>query len=246
MSAEPIIGMIVPPAAGEVPAEPLQMYPQGVRFIAEGLALGKLTPEGYDQVIGRVEAVSRSLQAKGANAIVLMGTSLSFYRGPQSNAELIRIMRQATGLPATTMSSGVVEALRTLGARRLTVATAYVDEVNRRLATFLDDAGFTVAHLEALGLERVEDVLAVKQDDLLERGARAATAVPDADALFISCGGLRTLDITVPLEERTGLPVVSSATAGAWAALRLIGRGGRAAGYGRLLDRDWPRASAPA
>jgi arylmalonate decarboxylase len=246
MSAEPIIGMIVPPAAGEVPPEPLQMYPQGVRFIAEGLALGKLTPEGYDQVIGRVEAVSRSLQAKGANAIVLMGTSLSFYRGSQSNAELIRIMRQATGLPATTMSSGVVEALRTLGARRLTVATAYVDEVNRRLATFLDDAGFTVAHLEALGLERVEDVLAVKQDDLLELGARAAAAVPDADALFISCGGLRTLDITVPLEERTGLPVVSSATAGAWAALRLIDRGGRAAGYGRLLDRDWPRASAPA
>jgi arylmalonate decarboxylase len=244
MSSEPIIGMIVPPAAGEVPPEPLQMYPRGVRFIAEGLALGRLTPEGYDQVIGRVETVSRSLQAKGATAIVLMGTSLSFYRGSQSNDELIRIMRQATGLPATTMSSGVIKALHTLDAKRLTVATAYVDSVNQRLVTFLRDAGFEVAHLEALGLERVEDVLAVRQEDLLELGARAVAAVPEADALFISCGGLRTLDITVPLEQRGGLPVVSSATAGAWAALRLIGRGGRVPGYGKLLDRDWPRASA--
>jgi arylmalonate decarboxylase len=238
MSAAPLIGMIVPPAAGEVPPEALQMYPIGVRFTAAGLALGRLTPDGYDAVIDRVESVARELASRGASAVALMGTSLSFYRGSDWNEQLIEIMRRATGLPTTTMSTGVVEALRRLGARRLAVGTAYVDEVNRRLERFLADRGFEVASLEALHIEQVDDIWSVTPDDLIALGNRASAAALNADALFISCGGLRTLDVTVPLERRCGLPVVSSATAGVWAAMRLIGHSGRVPGYGRLLEMD--------
>jgi arylmalonate decarboxylase len=59
----------------------------------------------------------------------------------------------------------------------------------------------------------------------------------DPDGILISCGGLRTLGVAAPLETRHGIPVVSSATAAFWAAMRLVGDSGRIDGYGRLFEQ---------
>jgi hypothetical protein len=37
MSAEPVVGMVVPNAEGNVPHEAYQLYPSGVQFISDGL-----------------------------------------------------------------------------------------------------------------------------------------------------------------------------------------------------------------
>lgn len=227
--------MIVPPAAGEVPPEAPILYPRGVHFIAEGLALQRLTPEGYDSVIGKVADLARTLKSRGATAIALMGTSLSFYRGARFNDELIATMEAASGLPATTMSTGIAQALGAIGAKRVALGTAYGRVVNDRLEHFLTETGYSVAGCASLDIEDVDAVFSVTGDMLMELGDRALQVSGNADALFLSCGGLRTLEVTVPLERRHGLPVVSSSTAGAWQAMRLIGHDPRAGGYGRLL-----------
>jgi len=79
MSDAPILGMIVPTAAGQVPADAKVLYPEGVEFIATGLGLGKLTPEGYASVIDRTGELAQALAARGAQGISLMGTSLTFF-----------------------------------------------------------------------------------------------------------------------------------------------------------------------
>ena len=104
-------------------------------------------------------------------------------------------------------------------------------------------ARFEVLGLEALSLETVAEVHAVTGATLMSLGERAAAVSPRADALLVSCGGLRTLDVTAPMEARLGLPVVSSAVAGAWRAARLVGHPGSARGFGRLLAG--PEAAAP-
>jgi arylmalonate decarboxylase len=232
----PLVGVIVPPAEGEVPPELPQLYGSEMDFVAWGLALGRLTTQGYDAVIDKVAVAARELAARGADAVALMGTSLSFYRGRAFNEELLRTMADATRLPVTTMSSAVVEALHAVGAGRVAVATAYTAEVNERLAVFLRDSGFEVAGIEALELVEIPDIHAVGDADLLALGRRAAARSREADALLISCGGLRTLPVELPLEQSLGIPVVSSAVAGAWAASRLVGHTGRVAGRTRLLE----------
>ena len=84
----------------------------------------------------------------------------------------------------------------------------------------------------------IPDIHAVGDAELLALGRRAAASSPGADALLISCGGLRTLPVELPLEQSLGLPVVSSAVAGAWAAARLVGHTGRVPGRTRLLGSD--------
>lgn len=230
----PVIGMIVPPADGAVPPEPPLLYAD-LDFCARGLSLPQLTPDGYDEVIDHVANRAAELKVEGAQAISLMGTSLSFYRGPAGNAKVLEAMRKATDLPVTTMTDSVLAAFHALGVSKLTVGTAYTDTVNRALREYLRDSGFDILALEALHLTQVRDIQAVGDEDLIALGTRAFEKAPTADALFISCGGLRTLPVIVPLEDRIERPVISSATAGAWAAARLVGHSGRAAGYGQLF-----------
>lgn len=221
--SRPLIGMIVPPAGDEVPPEAAAMFPHELRFIARGLGLGRLAPEGYDGVVGKVAVLARELAGAGAAVIAVMGTSLGFYRGRAFNEALTAEVAAATGLPTVTMAMAVVEALEGVGARRVALATAYAAEVNRRLETFLREHGLEPVGLAALDIVDVAAVAGVTDADLLALGGRAVAAAKAPDALFISCGGLRTLRVTPALAARHGLPVVSSATAGVWAAARRAG-----------------------
>jgi arylmalonate decarboxylase len=235
-SKAPVLGLIVPPLTRPVPEEGLIMYPTAVRFIVAGLGLETMTPEGYDKVIDRIGPTAERLAADGAQAIALLGTSLSFYRGAAFNERLTHTMRDATGLPATTMSTAVVEGLRAVGGQRLAVATAYNDEVNDRLRAFLAESGFEVLVVQGLDIEAVEDVDRVTQDSLLEFSAGVRGLAAEADAMLVSCGGFRTLEIIAPLEARCKLPVVSSMPHALRAGVRLLGLSGQVSGFGTLLE----------
>jgi arylmalonate decarboxylase len=234
-TSEPTLGL-VSPVDLTVPPEAAAMYPTGVRFQQEALGLKTMTPEGYEQVLERIAPAAVSLASRGAKAIALMGTSLSFYRGAAFNRELTRRMVEATGLPAVTMSTAVTEGLRIVGGKRLAVATAYDDEVNRRLQTYLREEGFEVLAISGMGIEKVEDILNVTSDGLMKFCVEVARSAPGADALLVSCGGLRTLDQIAPLERQCGIPVVSSLPHALRAGVRLLGQSGRAPGFGRLLS----------
>jgi arylmalonate decarboxylase len=232
----PTIGMIVPPAAGELPPEARVLYRDEVRFAARGLGLRALTLEGYAEAVERVARLARELREdEGAEAVSLMGTSLSFFRGGAYNDELVEVMERASGVPATTMSHSIRDALRAVGARRVAVGTAYTDQVNARLRTFLSGAGFEVASMEGLGLEAIGDIHAVTEDQVTALALRAFEAAGErADAIFVSCGGLPALHLAPAVEPQTGVPVVASATAGVWGAVRLLGMSGAAAPLGAL------------
>lgn len=236
------IGMIVPPAGDAVPPEAYALYPEGVRFVARSLALRELTIEGYSAVIDRVATLALDLrEQEGADAVALMGTSLSFYAGPDFNDRLVEVMEGAAGVPATTMSNAVRDALRVVGARKVTVETAYSGTVNRKLQEFLADAGFDVLHVGGLDLTSVESVKAVGADDVAGLAFKAdRMAGGEADAVLISCGGLPALDLAAAVEPRLGKPVVASSTAGVWAAVRLLGLSGDSVALGELGRRSAP------
>jgi arylmalonate decarboxylase len=235
-SGVPTLGLIFP-VARPVPPEGLAMYPTGVKFIVADVGLKTMTPEGYDAVLNRIGPAGEKLAAQGANAVVLMGTSLSFYKGAAFNQRLTEILKKATGLPVTTMSTGVIEGLRSVGAKRVVAATAYDDEVNRRLQVFLKESGFEVLGVKGLGIEKVEDVDRVTQAGLLKFCVGVRETQPAANAILVSCGGLRTLEILAPLEQQGHIPAVSSTPHALWAGVRLLGLSGRAPGFGTLLTK---------
>jgi len=232
----PGLGLIVPPQAGEVPSDGPTLYADRARFIARGLGLGEISTSGYEAVIDRVVELARALAGDGAQAVSLMGTSLSFFRGARFNDELVAEMTRATGLPCTTMSNAIVRGLRALGLRKVAAATAYIDEVNDRLAAYLKACDIEPTAVEGLSITGVAEVGRVSTAALVELCERVHRARPDSDGILISCGGLLTLDAIAIVERRLGVPVVSSSPAGFWDLLRVAGVDSRAPGHGRLFE----------
>jgi arylmalonate decarboxylase len=240
------IGLVVPFAIDKVPVEGPMMYP-GVKFIPRGVGVRSLTPAGYDAAFDAILPAALHLAKQGVDAIMVIGTSLTFYRGYEAHQELLAKLRAETGLPVSTMSAAVVEGLRSVGARRIAVATAYADEVNNRLADFLRKAGFEVLALEGFGLFGFGEPGSKSENDIIELSGKAITGAKAgakaADAVLISCGGLLTLGVAEPIEARYGIPVVTSTQAAFWNAMRLAGDSGHVAGRGRMLAQKAPVAA---
>src|SRR5512147_281289 len=114
----PVLGLIFPPGHRGVPEEGVAMYGERLRFVVTGLGIERITPADFDAALERIPAAAQRLQAAGAEAIELTGTSLTFYRGEAFNRKLRATVTNASGLPATTMSDGVIEGLKAVGAQR--------------------------------------------------------------------------------------------------------------------------------
>jgi arylmalonate decarboxylase len=234
---DPAVGLIFPPLNYPIPPDARRLYPRGVEFLSGGVGLpGGMTVEGYDEAIPRVIPAAEALAKQGAKVISVFGSSLTFYKGAKFNEELTGKVTKATGLPATTQSNGLVDGLRVANAKRVAVATAYTDVVTERLKLFLQEHGFQVTYAKGLGYERIPEGAAT-QEILFKLGADVYANSGRADALVVSCGALQTLDLIVPLEGQTKVPVVSSTPHGLMNAVRLVGVSPRAQGFGMVLAK---------
>ncbi len=134
---------------------------------------------------------------------------------------------------ATTMVTGVIHALRAFRARRIAIATPYLDEVNDEEARYLEKQGFEIVSMRGMNLVEDFDIARVRPSFI--RDFAAEVDCPEADAVFISCGALRSAEIVDELEQRLGKPVVASNQAFIWDLLRLAGIDDKISGYGQLL-----------
>lgn len=232
--SDPTIGLIFPPLDYPIPPDAKRLFPNGVRFISNGLGFGGMTVESYNEAIPRVLPRAADLAREGADLISVFGSSITFYRGARFNEDLARQVAELTRLPATTQSNGLVDGLHHMKARRVAIATAYTDEVTGRLKAFLEDYGFEVTSAKGLGYVRVPEGGATQQI-LHDLGVEAYSAASRCDALVMSCGALKTLDLIEPLEESIRVPVVSSTPHGLWHCARMLGIDARIDGFGMVM-----------
>ena len=228
------IGVVSPQSNDNVPSG-AKIYP-GVNFIARGVGVKALTPEGYDPAWKGIVPAAVELARQGVDAILVHGASLTFYRGFEAHQKLLAEIRAETKLPAITMSAAMVEGLRHVDAKNIGVCTAYSEEINRRLRDFLVAAGFDVLALQGFDIKEFGAAKHKTDEDIVALAHEVHAKAPAAESLLISCGGLRTLEAGRQVEEKHRVPVVSSTESAYWAAVRMIGESGRYAGYGRLLD----------
>ena len=127
----------------------------------------------------------------------------------------------ASGARATSLISGVIRAIKEVGARKIVVATPYLDEINAREVVYLEQAGIEVLSISGLNLEKDSDMVRVAPDFIAEFALSVDRS--NADAIFISCGALRTLDVIDEIENRAGKPVIASNQAMIWDTLRHAG-----------------------
>jgi maleate isomerase len=232
------IGFLVPPGNPTVEPEMMELAPPGVslhftRMNAEGAAGTHAGQEerNLSQVASVPDCV-KLLAMVSPKVIVMAHTATSYTLGQGLEATLVERMEALSGARFITAFGSVLEALAHLGARRIAYATPYSAEMTAR----------GKQHLERCGLEVVSSGHLSNVRNIYEETSERAYAIarqvdhPDADVIFLSGVGMPTLDALKPLEQDTGKPVISAASAMMWHALRTAGVHRRIEGYGRLLE----------
>ncbi|RUX09737.1 arylmalonate decarboxylase [Mesorhizobium sp. M8A.F.Ca.ET.059.01.1.1] len=141
--------------------------------------------------------------------------------------------RGAPGAKPTSIISGVMRALEAVKAKKISIATPYLDPVNEIERVYMQERGFEILNIQGLNIENDEDMVRVTPDYIFEFAKQVDRA--DSDAIFISCGALRSVDIIQALEAESGKPVITSNQAMMWDCLRLAGINDRSDKYGRLF-----------
>ena len=130
---------------------------------------------------------------------------------------------------------GVVDALNELGVRKLVVGTPYLDEINTAEAEFLLKRGFEILDVQGLNLATGTEMGQVTP--AFWREFAIAIDRSDADAVFLSCGGIRALEVAEEIEQAIGKPLITSNQAQFWSCLRRAGITDRLQGFGRVFSR---------
>ena len=128
---------------------------------------------------------------------------------------------------------GVLDALNELGAKKLVVGTPYLDEVNTAEAEYLLKRGFEVLDIQGLNLATGTEMGQVTP--AFWKKFAIAIDRPDADAIFLSCGGIRSLEVAAEIEQATGKPLITSNQAQFWSCLRRAGITDQLAGFGQIF-----------
>ncbi len=162
-------------------------------------------------------------------------TSGSIVMGEERVKEEIK--RRAPWAQPSTLVTGVINALRRLEAHKIVVATPYLDEINTAEAVFLRDRGFDVLDIQGLNVDDCEAMGRIAPSFI--RDFALSIDHEDADAIFVSCGGIRTIDVVQEIEDAAGKPVICSNQAMMWDCLRRAGINDELDGFGRLFQLDW-------
>lgn len=131
--------------------------------------------------------------------------------------------------------AGVVDALRELGVKKIVVGTPYLDEVNTTEAEFLLKKGFDVLDIQGLNLSTGAEMGQVTP--AYWKKFAIEIDQPEADAIFLSCSGIRALEVAEEIEAATGKPVITSNQAQFWSCLRRAGITDEIKGFGQIFAR---------
>lgn len=191
---------------------------------ASRITLREVTLRGLEEMERETERAARELSTAKVDIIAYACTTGSLFKGPSHHVEIRQRIEGETGIPAIATAGAVVDALKSLNARRILVVTPYIDELNVKEREFLEANGFRVLDIRGLGISDNTAIGSLDPSVAYEAALREAEGFgSDYDALFISCTNWRTFEILGQLERRIGKPVVSSNSATLWAVLKRLG-----------------------
>jgi maleate isomerase len=170
-----------------------------------------------------LEAASLLADA-GVRLIVWNGTAGSWL-GIDHDRRLCEAIERGTGIPATTSTMAILDAVRACGIRRLAIVTPYTADVNERIAAVYEGFGIRSAGAVGRGLTVNRSFADLSEDEIVRMIGEAA-AMPGADGVAVVCTNMRGARAAAEAERRLKVPVLDSVAVTVGHALRLAGYGG--------------------
>lgn len=228
------IGIIVPSANVVLEHELPMITPKGVSIHYSRAHIQEDSPKELQQLGKYAPDAAKKLSDAKVDVVAFGCTTGSLLEGPGYDLEIIKSIESTTGIPSTTTSTAVVDALKLLQVQKISVASPYEDWLNEKVVNFLQAHNVKVVNIKGLSipdpyvLSRLTPAQAYK--------LAAEVDDKDADAIFISCTAFRTIEVLNQLEKDLGKPVISSNQATIWKCMKMIGLNEKFNHFGTLLQ----------
>ena len=226
-------GLLTPSSNTTQEPEFSAALPTNVSLHTGRVSYRDITPAEQDRCVLELEHESRKLADAEVDVIVFAATAPTLAKGKGYDRELIKRMEDASGRPATTAATAFVDALRLLGAKKLSIGAPWSKTMDKPMVEFMQASGFEVVHSEVVGIVASIDLGRVGPETAYELGRRADR--PEADAIIMPGGNWASMPVVERLESELGKPVLVNNAVSLWAGLRLLKRNDSIFGYGRLL-----------
>ena len=240
------IGVLSPTVMETACHDFFKMAPDGVSICAITSNVEHWNKENFKQaVIDPLVTLSQYLASRYVDYIMHCGMPVVTTRGNGFEEEIVKIITDATGLPASTSIRSAIRALAHLHIKDVVVLSPYPRDLHQSALTFLQASGFQIAaeHTEDVVFKRLQDVapssIAAVAKEVLGRAKKA-------DGIYIPCNQWAAADAVPIIEAECGLPVVSGAHADHWEAFRVLGIHDPLPGNGRLMESLRKTAKSPA
>ena len=232
------LGVIWPtPLPGWIVQEFHEVVQDGVDITAVTLTIRQLGVKDMEEALAGIEQAAEQLASFEVDLIYFMGIPLLTLKGAGFDREVIARIQKASGLPASTGITGVMQAFKKLKLQRLIMATPFEDEVNQRIKDFFKPEGFDIVHMKGLQIRRNVEFrkLPVPIQYKFTREVFRESPV-EPDGIYIPCQGWGSIHNIQHLENDLGKPVITGLNAMIWYTMQMMGIREPVRGFGRLLE----------
>jgi len=166
--------------------------------------------------------------------VAIMSMGRGYHRVSEARLHQ-RTVENGGPAPVVTSAGALVDGLRAIGAKKVSILAPYMRPLTQLVIDYIEHEGIEV--VDSISLEIPDNLDVGRQDPRapIELTKKLRTAGVDA-IVASACVQMPSLASVQPIEDRTGLPVVSSSVATTYLMLKRLGLPTAVPGFGSLLS----------
>ena len=228
------IGVIGPTVIELIAYDFYKYAPKRTGLVGVTCNINAWAKDEFEKALSVVLDLSDYLASRKVDYIIHAGEPLVTSRGGKFDRELIGMIEERTGIPATTTIRAAMDGLDLLGIRKVGIASPYPPAMNERLAGFLTDYGYEVVKHDTLNVNFKETQF-VDPQAIYDFIRAYLDAAPPLDGIYMPCPQWPVSEVIDRMERDFGVPIVAGDPADFSAAFRALGIRDVQPGYGRLM-----------
>ncbi|MBC3239488.1 Asp/Glu racemase [Pseudomonas lurida] len=216
------------------------ILPERFTFHSSRMRMKKVTKEELAAMDGDSDRCALELSDANVDVlgyaclVAIMSMGNGYHRISEQRLHQ-RTVENGHPAPVVTSAGALVQGLQVIGAKTVSILTPYMKPLTQLVIDYIESEGIEV--VDSISLEISDNLEVGRQDPRAPIEITRRLVTTGVDAIVASaCVQMPSLASIQPIEDRVGLPVISSSVATTYQMLKSLGLGTDVPGFGSLLS----------